>query len=312
MKYSQFSGVEDYAEDDEDQKKDIKGIINKYELNNYNNYSENKIISNDNIENKNSDIISQYSKRTKNSSNFIDKSNLNNNIIIYVDDLNKSVASDTENKSIKSNNSQINKKDIEINIESNNITLNNSIADKYNGFNVNLNKNNSEILFSSGKNIKTENINTSIYNTSNNILFNNPYDISKIFFNANKNKTLLKNKMSSNLTKKISNNEEKQIKKEKNYQIFKNNKLKINNKNNYTNKIYKNKYNKLFNKQSKNDINDIKKKQIIKYKINNNNYKNECKCKCFCNNLINIIRGILIFLIISSTLIFYIYLFICY
>ena len=289
MKYSQSSGVED----DEDNKKDINFIIEKYKS-----YSENKIKSNDNIENKASYITSQYWKRTKNSSSITDKSNQNSNIKIFEEDLNKSVSSDIGKKSIKTNNSlKISKKDIEINIEND---INRTIINKNNIININLNKNN---------------FNNSEYDTSNNIFTNYPNDNSKIFFNNNKNKILLKNKVTLNIIKNITHKEENQFKKEIGSQIFKNNKLKINNKNNYTNKIYRNKFKKSFNKKSRNTISsktDNIKKETFKYKINNYNIKNECKCKYHCNNLINIIRGILLFLIISSTLIFYIYIFILY
>ena len=95
MKYGDTSGLED-DDEEEDNKKDINTIINKYEsdimiLKTNKEKNNGEKVHNNLIDNKNSDITSQYSKRTKNTSKFSYKSSRyeNDNIKIYDDDLNK-------------------------------------------------------------------------------------------------------------------------------------------------------------------------------------------------------------------------------
>ena len=290
-----------YSEDDnEENPKDINNIINKYESNLM-------IFKKDN-----SEITSQNSKRTKNTSNFsVSNKYRNDNIKILEEDFNKNISSSIQNKSIKTNNSKkVSQNDIEINIENNNI--NNIIPKKISDNHINSNKNikNKFILISLENNYKTEKNNTSVYDTSYNMLFNNPYENNKISFNNNRNITLLKEKSDINIMNKIAKIEENKLIKQNNELIskkIKKNKLKVNDKDNFIKNKYKKYFNKLFKRKTKNNnivynnINVINSKKII-YTID----KNKKGCKC---NLLNTIRNILVFLIISGTLTFYISIF---
>ena len=300
MKTSTTVG-DDFEEEDPN---DINKIIKKYEsnimiLNNNKTGNKNKIKNDDLITHKNSDCTSQNSKRTKNSSNNSEKTYENNNINmkLYEEDLNKNLSSSIVNKSIKTNknSNKINKNDIEINIIQNNIK-NNNIKDtnKKNVNNKNLH-NNQNVLLSLDKNYKTDKNNTSIYDTSLNILYN-PYDNAKFVFNKTKNLSLLKNKIIKN----IINIQEEQLKKE--FTKNTNNRIsKINNEDKYISKKYDKYLNKLFKKNKKGK--NIKKKNKLDLKIR--------KKKCNCINWLIIIRNILIFIIVSSALIFYTFVFFC-
>ena len=309
MNFPNISGTDIENDDCND---DINRIIQKYESNIMilnNNKNETKIKNNEIIQHKNTDFTSQHSKRTKNSSNNSDKNYENNNINIklYEDDLNKNNSSSIVNKSIKTNtnSNKINKNDIEINFEQDNIK-NNNIYKRKNEKDINNNQlnlqNNKYILTSLEKNYKTEKNNISIYDTSFNKLYN-PYDYSKFFLNKPNNISLLKNKDSLKIIKNIINIQEEQLKKENNKLPIKNNIIKkINNEDNYIKNKYKNYLNKLFKREK--TINIIKKEDNLKYNLNNRSKK--CKCKC---NILNIIRNILLFIIVSSALTFYIFVF---
>ena len=282
------------------EEEDLNKIINKYssKIIDINNNTIKK--SNDLIDNKDSEFTSQYSKRTKNSSNCSEKINKNNNIIqIDEEDINKNISSSLVNKPIKTDSNIINQKEIEINIENNNININtlNKKEEKINHiFNKNM-KNKQNILFSLEKNYKIDKNNSSIYDTSFNKLFN-PSDNGKFCLDNKTNINLLKDKNSSNIIKKIMNLEEKQIVKEKKKKNLKeDNKKEINHKDKkYINKLFKKKtkkknHNKIINKNKTNSLNyNIKKK----------------KCKF---NLLSIIRNILIFLIATGAIVFYSFVF---
>ena len=316
MKNRISSGMED--DEEEEDKKDINKIINKYEsklmiLKNNKEDVFNEKTHNNIIDNKNSDIISQNSGRTKYTSKFSDKSGKykNNNIKIFDEDLNKNISSSIANKSIKTyKTNKLNQNDIEINCENNKI---NKFCDKTVEKNFNKNyalKNNEKAIFSLDKNIKTEKNNNSIYDTSFNMLFN-PYDNNKFFYNKSKNITLMKNKSVSNIIKNIINIEEKNLKKEKNIKNKKESN-KLNNDDNYIKNKYTNYLNKLFKKK---DIKESNNKNIKKNKNNKKiNYtldriNNKKKCKCNSNSCLSLFRNILILLIISSAITFYAFVF---
>ena len=286
---------------EEEDPNDINKIIKKYESNIMilnNNKSENIIKKDELIDRKNTDFTSQYSKRTKNSSNNSDKTYENNNNInmkLYEEDLNKNISSSIVNKSIKTNtnSNKINKNDIEINIQNN--IKNNNINDINNkNFNNKNLHNNQNVLLSLEKNYKTDKNNT-IYDTSFNMLYN-PYDNSKFFLNKSKNISLLKDN-NSKIIRSIINIQEEQLKKE--LPLKKNNK--INNEDKYISKKYNKYLKKLFKKKKKGK--NIKKKN----KLDLNNHKKKCNCL----NWLIMIRNILIFIIISSAVIFYTFVFFC-
>ena len=231
-------------EDDESEPKNINNIINKYESKMVilsSNQNNNKI--NDIIDNKSSDLTSQNSKRTKNSSKFTHENSGENkigNIQFLIEDSIKNISNSIGSKSIKSNKNSniININDIEINIDNIN-NINHNIN------NVNNISNNDEInKIPTNQNIKNDqkimdknNNNTSIYDTSFNMLFN-PFDYNKFFLLKPKKLNLLKgkDKEASNIMKNTKNFQEKQLKKENDLknQIINNKKIK--------NKIKKDKY----------------------------------------------------------------------
>ena len=285
--------------EEEDFSKDINKIINKYssKIIDINNNTIKKL-----IDNKDSEFTSQYSKRTKNSSNFSEKINKNNNIIqIDEEDINKNISSSLVNKPIKTDSNIINQKEIEINIENNNININtlNKKEEKINHhhiFNKNM-KNKQNILFSLKNNYKIDKNNSSIYDTSFNKLFN-PSDNGKFCLDNKTNINLLKDKNSSNIIKKIMNLEEKQIVKEKKKKNLKeDNKKEINHKDKkYINKLFKKKT----KKKNRSKIINKNKTSRINYNIK----KKKCKF-----NLLSIIRNILIFLIATAAIVFYSFVF---
>lgn len=332
----QCHSISDF-DDDENEPKNINNIINKYESKITTlNINKNKINDID----KSSDFTSQNSRRTKNSSNFSNKINSENkigNIQFLIDDSSKNNSSSIGSKSIKSNENskKININDIEINIG--NINKINHKINKLNNIDVNdeikkvstnQNTNNNQKIFE-------KNNNTSIYETSFNMLFN-PFDNNKFFLNKPKNLILLKgnDKAASKIMKNIMNIQQQQLKKENNElftqrlknQVINNKKIeKKTNKDKYNNNKHKNYLNKLFKKKK---INSKKKssKKAKKKKRKNNNIKinpnsasntnintikktNWKKKKCNCSFWLNIIRNIIIFIIISSALTFYSFVF---
>ena len=322
----QCHNISDF-EDDESDPKNINNIINKYESkigNLADNKNKNKI--NDIIDNKSSDFTSQNSRRTKNSSNFSQKNKIGN-IKVLIEDSNNNYSSSIGSKSIKSNKNSknININDVEINIENiNNINHNINNVNKININNeiknipTNLNIKNDQKIMDKNNN------NTSIYDTSFNMLFN-PFDYNKFFLNKPKNLTLskLNDKGASNIMKNIMNIQDQKLKKENDElknQLINNNKIKNKiNKDKYIKDKHKNYLNKLFkNKKVKSRKKNNKKKKKIKekknnIKINSNantniNTNNKAKRKNkVCNYIfwLNIIRNIILFIIISSTLTFY-------
>ena len=328
----QCHNISDF-EDDENEPKNINNIINKYESKLMNlNSNKNKDKVNNIIENKSNDLISQYSKRTKNSSNFshqFSDENKISNIKFLIEDSSKNISSSIGSKSIKTNenSNNLNINDIEINNDNiNNIKhninkLNNlDTKDDIKKISTNQHTKNNQKIFE-------KNNNTSFYDTSFNMLFN-PFDNNKFFLNKQKNLTLLKgnDKEGSKIIKNIMNIQEQQFKKEKgelknqiinNKKIKKeNNKDKYNNKN-YLNKLFKKK--KVNSKEKSNKKPKKKKRKKNNIKINpnsspntnfNNNYKISFKKKkCNCNFWLNVIRNIIIFIIISSALTFYSFVF---
>ena len=328
----QCHSISDF-EDDENEPKNINNIINKYESKITTlNINKNKI--NDIID-KSSDFTSQNSRRTKNSSNFSHKINGQNkigNIQFLIDDSSKNISSSIGSKSIKSNKNskKININDIEINIG--NINKINHNINKLNNIDVNdeIKKVSTNQNTSNNQKIFEKNNNTSIYETSFNMLFN-PFDNNKFFLNKHKNLILLKgnDKEASKIMKNIMNIQEQQLKKENDElknQIINNKKIE--------NKTNKDKYN---NNKHKNYLNNLFKKKKISYKsksskktnknktknnnikinpnstsntnINTNKKTNWKKKKCDCSFWLNIIRNIIIFIIISSALTFYSFVF---
>jgi len=321
------------SEDDENEPKNINNIINKFES---------KIISlnnkkiNDMIDNKSCDFTSQNSRRTKNSSNFSKKitdENKNDNIKFLIEDSSKNISSSIESKSIKTNENSknININDIEINIDNIN-NINNNI----NKVNDNIDINGEIKKISTNQNTKNnqkifeKNNNSSIYDTSFNMLFN-PFDNNKFFFNRPKNLALIKgnDKDTSKIMKNIMNIQENQLKKENDElknQIINNNKneSKINkdksNNDKYKNYLYKIFKKKKVNSKTKSNKKSKKKKgkkDIVKINPNSTSNKNFIinkkanwkKKRCNSNFWLNIIRNIIIFIIISSTLTFYSFVF---
>lgn len=328
----QCHSISDF-EDDENEPKNINNIINKYESKITTlNINKNKI--NDIID-KSSDFTSQNSRRTKNSSNFSHKINGQNkigNIQFLIDDSSKNISSSIGSKSIKSNKNskKININDIEINIG--NINKINHNINKLNNIDVNdeIKKVSTNQNTSNNQKIFEKNNNTSIYETSFNMLFN-PFDNNKFFLNKPKNLILLKgnDKEASKIMKNIMNIQEQQLKKENDElknQIINNKKIeKKTNKDKYNNNKHKNYLNNLFKKKK---ISSKKKssKKTKKKKRKNNNIKinpNSTsnanintnkktywkKKKCDCSFWLNIIRNIIIFIIISSALTFYSFVF---
>lgn len=328
----QCHSISDF-EDDENEPKNINNIINKYESKITTlNINKNKI--NDIID-KSSDFTSQNSRRTKNSSNFSHKINGQNkigNIQFLIDDSSKNISSSIGSKSIKSNKNskKININDIEINIG--NINKINHNINKLNNIDVNdeIKKVSTNQNTSNNQKIFEKNNNTSIYETSFNMLFN-PFDNNKFFLNKPKNLILLKgnDKEASKIMKNIMNIQEQQLKKENDElknQIINNKKIENKtNKDKYNNNKHKNYLNNLFKKKKISSKKKISKKTKKKKRKNNNikinpnstsntnintNKKtNWKKKKCDCSFWLNIIRNIIIFIIISSALTFYSFVF---
>jgi hypothetical protein len=196
-----------------------------------------------------------------------------------------------------------------------------SINDEINKMPTNQNIKNDQKIMDKNNN------NTSIYDTSFNMLYNH-FDYNKLFLLKPKKLNLLKgkDKEASNIMKNTKNFQEKQLKKENDLknQIINNKKIKNKiKKDKYINDSHKNYLNKLFKKKKvksrkkngkkKKKIqeikNNIKNKSNIKTNIKSNNKNKRKNKKCNCKCWLNTIRNIIIFIIISSTLTFYSFVF---